>query len=372
MVTMLSDPELLAARQGLPPLAAPKAERLASGWLALRHCRLDGGILPLILLHPAQGVAIIGGPVEGPALLRTRLAAGRFAAIFPGHLPVLRLDHAADPGPAFTALPPLTLPGGDAWVGVVRRALETMPEPPPPVLRRSWARHRRMRRRLWGLGGLAGLAGLAAMGWVASLPPSTFRPASLAQLTLPEDPVTLPAPALPGDAWLADRAGPGGLAMAPPAAEPAAVPVAEAALPTAPDLGQAADGTPPPSLANADSDPAVLSATPPDAPEHAPSLEPVREASPVQHAASMPEPALPPASGPARPSLSEPLQAPAVPAAPVARSVQRDPLPDPAAIRPAAASAGLPGRCRAIIQRLQIGDMVADGDIRLLKRGCPG
>jgi hypothetical protein len=59
------------------------------------------------------------------------LEAPRFESIFPGFLPILhlRLDRADLPSTetilrdAFAALPPLSVPGGDGWVSVVRRAL---------------------------------------------------------------------------------------------------------------------------------------------------------------------------------------------------------------------------------------------------------
>jgi hypothetical protein len=68
---------------------------------------------------------------EAEAILRRRLEAARFESIFPGFLPILhlRLDRADLPSTeailrdAFAALPPLSVPGGDGWVSVVRRAL---------------------------------------------------------------------------------------------------------------------------------------------------------------------------------------------------------------------------------------------------------
>jgi hypothetical protein len=68
---------------------------------------------------------------EAEAILRRRLELARFESIFPGFLPVLhlRLDRADLPSTeailrdAFAALPPLSVPGGDGWVSVVRRAL---------------------------------------------------------------------------------------------------------------------------------------------------------------------------------------------------------------------------------------------------------
>lgn len=379
-----------------------RVEALPNGWLALRQYRLDGKTLPLILLHPTQGIAIIGGPADGPALLRARLAAGRFDAIFPGHLPVLRLDQAADPGPAFAALPPLTLPGGDAWVGVVRRALETAPEPAPVVPRRSWARRRRLRRRLGMLGGAAGLAALAAAAWVASLPPGAFRPAGTAQLTRPAKPVAAPEAAAGRDPvhGMAAPGAPFELAAAPQPDIAAAPATADTGMPpdqrgnatlppVAPDmtllvLDEPADAAVPAAAAPKAAAAAELAApTAHASPQPAVARSPAPDEAIVQAAAGPTAPGIPP--GPAAvaalmtdvapmrrsPDAPRPLAKDvARPAASAARPASREPVQDRSAIRPAAASIGLPGRCRLIIQRLQIGDNVADGDIRLLKRGC--
>ncbi|TDH58218.1 hypothetical protein E2C06_33695, partial [Dankookia rubra] len=130
------------------PLAAGPAT-LPQGWLALPERRLGGATIPLILLHPRHGVVLAGGPADGPALLHQRLAAGRFPAIFPGHLPVARTDHPpADPMMALAGEAPLSLPGGEAWVLAVCRALETEAPVGPPRRLGFRARRRRTRRRL--------------------------------------------------------------------------------------------------------------------------------------------------------------------------------------------------------------------------------
>jgi hypothetical protein len=116
----------------------------------LRNCVLGGPADPpaqvdVVLLHPGLGVALLELPphwtADAPGRLLRRLELARFAAIFPGHLPVAhrqvrRQDLAELPrllDEAFAAQPPLSLPGGDAWMLAVRRALQedavTRPSP---------------------------------------------------------------------------------------------------------------------------------------------------------------------------------------------------------------------------------------------------
>jgi hypothetical protein len=129
----------------------------AQGWLALPRCRVGGQLLPMVLLHPRLGIAVEGGPPEAAALVRHRLERARFPAIFPGHLPVARIEPGQDPASGFDPKAALDLPGGDAWIACARRALERdAPQGevvPLPARRR---RHRRARR-------LAVAAGLAAL-----------------------------------------------------------------------------------------------------------------------------------------------------------------------------------------------------------------
>ncbi|RYI97479.1 MAG: hypothetical protein EON47_19710, partial [Acetobacteraceae bacterium] len=134
----------------MPPPAPPEPEvdpsdvTLPEGWIGLPDCVLQNAdapavAIPLTLLHPEFGVALLGVPEEqgaaAEAALRLRLDAARFVAIFPGHLPVVTL--AMMPGEAlnlqrrlaaaFAVLPPLELAGGDGWVAVVRRAMLSRP-----------------------------------------------------------------------------------------------------------------------------------------------------------------------------------------------------------------------------------------------------
>jgi hypothetical protein len=120
--------------------AAPMMVPLPPGWLCLQDCNLSGQlnqpvVVPFVLMHPDMGVALVdiapGSNPEAEPILRRRLEAARFDRIFPGFLPVLhvRLDRADLPATeiilrdAFAAVPPLSVPGGDGWISVVRRAL---------------------------------------------------------------------------------------------------------------------------------------------------------------------------------------------------------------------------------------------------------
>jgi hypothetical protein len=132
-------------------LAGRLAASLPSGWLQLCGCALgEAGRRTIrvdcVLAHPAIGVALVDiAPPAGPAappddddaarsLLRRRLAGTGFDAggPFAGVLPVVRVRLPPD-GPhglitalhdAFRREPALSVPGGYAWVGALRRALE--------------------------------------------------------------------------------------------------------------------------------------------------------------------------------------------------------------------------------------------------------
>jgi hypothetical protein len=123
-------------QEGAPSMMVP----LPPGWLCLQDCNLSGQlnqpvVIPFVLMHPDVGMALIDiAPASNPeaeVILRRRLEAARFDSIFPGFLPILhlRLDRADLPSTeailrdAFASLPPLSVPGGDGWISVVRRAL---------------------------------------------------------------------------------------------------------------------------------------------------------------------------------------------------------------------------------------------------------
>lgn len=380
---------------GTPAVEATAAEAHAVSasaprirWLELKGCRVGGHVLPVILLHPRYGIAIGGGPADAPALVRQRLERARFSAIFPGTLPILRLPASHGPAEAaFVGAGPVALPGGEAWVSMARQALETEASQALPVRVGIRVRRRRQRTRLLLAGGVAFLLfGATGLGLALLTPESSPGPV-LATRSMPE--------AKPG----ADLASP-----PPPASPPS---VAALVVPPAepPDLatgrtlvvpGIAAPGTP--ALVPSPSPPFGLPAPPqPPVPEAA------RPGPPV---VAQPVP-LPPATL-APPQAASPLQ-PDVPQAPPRQAESRQagifpaPLPAPsppvqatpqlrepetttlATRRPSAAlqearnqpapismqSTAGAQRCRLITQRIQIGETVADADIRFLQRGCP-
>lgn len=118
---------------------------LAEGWAVIGRCRFGtGGPGPhatgcYALAHPEVGVALIDiAPHATPnaeARLRRALTAAEFWPDFPGTLPVLhdRVEITALRGlpwlldRSFAALPALTVPGGDAWIEGIRRAMATDP-----------------------------------------------------------------------------------------------------------------------------------------------------------------------------------------------------------------------------------------------------
>jgi hypothetical protein len=131
-----------AAVASEPAASGASASALPGGWTCLKDCNLSGLLsrpvpIPFVLLHPEVGVALLevdgsAPPVpEAEAVLRQRLQSARFDCIFPGYLPIVHLRLAPGEigaidsilGEAFAALPELSIPGGDAWASVLRRAL---------------------------------------------------------------------------------------------------------------------------------------------------------------------------------------------------------------------------------------------------------
>jgi hypothetical protein len=323
--------------EATPTSSLPEAalSPLPTDWQALRGCRLGGAPIPLVLMHPRHGVVLVGGPADGPALLRHRLEQARFPAVFHGHLPVIQLGSPECPAePAFAAEPPLSVPGGDAWVAAVGRALTRDPPPPPPARLGIRARRRRNRGRLMLAGGVAALAfGVAALA-IALLPPATG-------LRLAEAP--------PAVSW--------------EAALEAAMPLPLAALPHELPARPSPPAAPPtipwPALAAA---PLLPFAIPPAPP-------------------GVPVPPLP-AAAPAAPRIDDAMAAFAPPAGsatayllPAATPLPANaPMPrgrvHPAHAGMAAEPSAAVVRCRRIVQRLQIGETVPNGDFRFLQSGC--
>jgi hypothetical protein len=334
--------------------------------------RLGGAAIPLVLLHPRHGVVLAGGPADGPALLRQRLAAGRFPAIFHGHLPIARTDWPpADPAATLQGEAPLSLPGGEAWVLAVCRALENEAPIGPPRRLGIRARRRRNRRRLAvALGGTAALVLLLGLG-LASLPPSPLPSAPLAASSIPprtaggaapgETAGGLPPPTM-AQAAIAPPASPPALAesggAAPVLAEPVlAEPGLPGAVPSAPILAAPVLPTP-----------LALAIPPPPGPlALAPAPPAIGEIPPPRAPAAAPWPVAPPPE----PEGSEAAASVAMPAprrAPEAQSAMMIAR----AGRIAAQPVGPAMRCRLITQRMQIGETVTDADIQFLRLGCPG
>jgi hypothetical protein len=166
-------------------------EGLGRGWVLLPEVLIGGpGEAParidLVLLHAGLGIALLERAprwtADAPARLRQRLELARFPAIFPGELPVVHCQlhpTSLDRLPrllteSFGAQPPLSLPGGTAWVGTVRRALTQpsplaeAPLPPPEPAPPRWGL--RFRRTLAGMAAVVGLGGLALLLLLRSAP----------------------------------------------------------------------------------------------------------------------------------------------------------------------------------------------------------
>ncbi len=307
----------------MPPESLVKAvatPAYSGDWLALRGCRLSGHRIPLVLLHPWIGVAIVGGPPDGPALFRQRLDRARFFSIFSGELPIVRLGSEDEPPePAFAGLPPLSLPGEDAWILAARRALEMEAPQGQPALPGIRSRRRRRRRRLIMLAGAAAvIAGAIGIG-VAILP---GVPAPL--------PIASHVPSPPGPPPAVD-------------ARPLAAPVVPGPVAVAPPPARVA---PPPATSG------VVAPPLPPVPRPPPAVAGLPPAP-----TTMPGPPAPPAKAVASAAAEPPPRAARLAQGIPARGSEAGP-----------ASA----RCRQIIQRMQIGDLVPDADIRFLRRGCPG
>ncbi|WP_128080065.1 SH3 domain-containing protein [Roseicella frigidaeris] len=256
-----------------PPQPVLPALVLPPGWVGLERCNLSpvpGQTVAVrhVLLHPFVGIALIDIAPEAthgaePAL-RARLDAARFGAIFPGHLPVvhlqvtpqeLRLLDTILPA-AFANLPPISLPGGDGWVGVVRRSLAPRspargPSPAapgragrPPMLNREVAAQRiglppasvrlpvqpdlAADRRRSGLLVALALGSVAAVtAAIAVLWGGTPPPAPAPELAAAPAPTGLPATARTGTQAGAPAASSAGGTASP------AVPAAPAAAPAA-------------------------------------------------------------------------------------------------------------------------------------------
>jgi hypothetical protein len=302
--------------------------------------------IDVVLLHPAHGVALLESPPhwtpDAPARLRRRLAQARFAAIFPGTLPVVhaRLQRGALSGlpqllaNGFAAQPPLDLPGGDAWMRAVRRALLAPADAP------GTGQGGRRRGRLLGAAGFV-LASAVGGAFLAQRPPAPPPREPTALPGLPDPPgllerlasgvvvaaeasaaaplagaERLPVPRLsPDEAPVEDARAVEFVEASPPAAPPS---------PPMPPSPLAAPAVPP--LPAAPPDPPAIAVPPGLEPRLAVQPAPVREAA-APLARPTPEPmAQPPAAAPVVAKPTEAAPAVARPAEPVpARRPQVDP-----------------------------------------------
>lgn len=362
-----------AARAETPPpstdfTVVQKLEGLGRDWTALRECRLrpsDRGSSPTILIHPVRGVAVLDvSPSATPDAVdavRARLDAARFDGIFAGHLPVVHLRATPRQMPslpkmlddAFAALPPLSLPGGDAWAGVAARALlaeqpaarRVEPQPSRGAAEdgRRQPRRRVRRRRRGSALRKAGavLLCLAALGGVVAMVLKE-APLSDAFTRLAAPPTALFAPAAP-----------------PPALESAAPPQGVAALPALPHTSEPA--SPPPTLPAPSGDrtaaplPDVPSLTPPSSPG---------EATP-QRAVLAPPPRR--AETPPQPTRKPPERA----AAPQSQRRQQEAGADSPPIGGAAPPLDTASqRCSRIAARVGSGASLGEADMRFFNEAC--
>ena len=291
--------------------AGPEAESAPPpGWISLPECTLSGGpgpevAIPLVLLHPEVGVALLGvPPAAAPvaeAALRERLESARFSSIFSGHLPVVSL--AMLPGEplnlrrrlaaAFATVPPLELGGGDGWVNVVRRALLVRPPirlvspvvlPPedeeaaaPARSMRPSPRHGRQRNWILPLAGLTGAGVLVGlMLGLHGTPPDLGTGAEMVQ-----PPTTSAAPAQPA-------------APPPPSQAPTQAPAQAEMVPrTRPEAA-------PPPVVRQQALPPAMAAAPPAIPPAAPTQPAPTQAAPTP---ATPTPAAPAEAAPALPRV---------------------------------------------------------------------
>lgn len=383
------------------------ATTLGTGWLLLRDCPIDDGgrTTPFVLLHPRFGVAIVDkSPSQANAAedrLRRALRVRRFDAIFGGSLPVVSalilpdarpvdLAHAIAAG--FAGQLPLSLAGGDAWIGLACRAIEARGTPPMEALEPSFearrSKVRRSGRPAPGRRRLAtrGVVALLVVALAAAVAVETRSP----QAVQPRAEVAAPAH---------DRDGPLGLA----ASTPSMRPIPPDGRVTEPEASTSASTSP---GRDADDAPGGAARLATGMAQPAPSADaPAVVTTPVRTPeAAVPEllPRLPPGSppglppGPPRVAASRAgadvraavvpdaterssTAAPTVPAAPrnvdrtrgEVRKVQEAPRPGgtPAAL------AGRQGdaRCQAIVAKTQLGGVLEEADRSYLRTGCaPG
>ncbi|TCZ53958.1 hypothetical protein EXY23_24000, partial [Roseicella aquatilis] len=172
-------------------------------------------VIDIVLLHAKRGVALLEAPPhwteDAPQRLRRRLERALFTSLYPGTLPIvhvpLRRDALAELpqvlGAAFAAEPPLDLPGGDAWMRAVSRALTAAPVPgashrSPPLEAPQPAPPRSHHPWTFGAGGLGlALAALAAGAFLLRPEAPPNEPPLPASMAAGSDPLAIPAASVP-------------------------------------------------------------------------------------------------------------------------------------------------------------------------------
>lgn len=355
---------------------------LGREWTVIRGGRLrpgDRSSSPTVLIHPGQGIAVLDVlPSETPDAVdavRARLGAARFEGIFAGHLPVVHLRATPWQVPtlqkllddAFAALPPLTLPGGDAWAGVAARALtaesQALPraEPLPSRGTAETGRQGRVRRRRRRRGRVLRkvavlLLCLAALGGVLAVAMKDAPPllgASIRAVLAPEAVVAPAAPLVrsvesPAPAEVVASPAP------PPAPEPAQTTPAPRARPESSESGTTTHI------------PKASSSTVPQPP----ALETPTAATPL--------PAGPPSSR-RQAAPPPPAQAGKPPdrTSPPPRQQRRQQQQEAAGVdSPPAAGGTAPGpetapqRCGRVAARIGSGEPIGDADMRFFNQAC--
>ncbi len=226
------------------------------GWRLLRGCTLPGPLpcaLAVVALHPRHGIALVD-PLpqltpDAEQRLYQRLHQARFSAVYGEAWPPAR--HLALHAEELTRLPdvladafrdqaPPEMPGGDAWMDTVTRALHpglplaSAPSPSAGRMRQKPVKPARPWRRVVALAaGLALVLGLG-FGWafwprpqLAVLAPASQAAAGTGRLA-PEAPPALAPPPPAEPAPEADLAAPPAAVPSPPAEDVAALaPTAE-------------------------------------------------------------------------------------------------------------------------------------------------
>jgi hypothetical protein len=360
---------------------------LGLDWTVLRECRLGPSgrsSAPTILIHPDRGVAVLdlqpSATPDAAEAVRAKLEAARFDGIFAGYLPVVNLRATPRQLPslpkllddAFAGAPPLSLPDGEAWVGVAAWALQAEQAPAPPrrveqsaprrveqpapyrfepeppraaVEKRAGRRPQVRRRRRRGAAlrkAAVGLLCLAALGGVVAVVANdlpaldAFVRASL----LPAAGTTPDAPPPPAEASL------------PREAAASVAPAAVRAEPTFP----APTGTGPTTPV-----PPTFSSAPP---------------APESSTRATPEPAAAAATPPRRPEAPQPPQAskPSERAAPAPQQQRRQQ--QEAGAGAASAGGGIvqsdptAQRCRRVASRIGSGAPLGEADMRFFNEAC--